>query len=88
MHWVWISQKICHFVKSQPITRQQILDWSKLKQIADDILKCILNEIKVSDRVENVVRKREIACNKPFLFFSQYFSQLCIFSASKCGIVW
>ena len=38
--------------------------------------------------VENFVRKGEIACYKQFLLFSQCFLQLCIFSASKCGIVW
>ena len=54
----------------------KILDWSKLKQIADDILKCIQNEKEVSFRVENIVRKGEIACYKQFLFFSQCFPQL------------
>ena len=34
------------------------------------------------------MRKGEIACYKQFLLFSQCFSQLYIFSASKCGIVW
>ena len=29
--WVWMSQ----------LPDDKILDWSKLKQIADDILKCI-----------------------------------------------
>ena len=27
-----------------PLPDDKILDWSKMKQIADDILKCILNE--------------------------------------------
>ena len=27
-----------------PLPDDKILDWSKLKQIADDILKCIQNE--------------------------------------------
>ena len=27
-----------------PLPDDKILDWSKLKQIADDILKCIWNE--------------------------------------------
>ena len=35
---IWMTQKFCltHYHK--------ILDWSKLKQIADHILKCIQNE--------------------------------------------
>ena len=39
-------------------------------------------------RVESIERKGEIACSKQFLLFSQCFPQLCIFGASKCGIVW
>ena len=39
-------------------------------------------------RVENIVRKGEIACYKQFLLFSPCFPQLYIFSASKCGTVW
>ena len=64
-----------------PLPDDKILDWSKLKQIADDILKCILT-------VENIVRKREVACNKQFLLFSQCFPQLYLISPSKCAIVW
>ena len=66
----------------------KILDWFKLKQIAYDILKCIYNERQVPYRVENIVRKGEIACYMQFLLFSKCFLQLHIFSASKCGIVW
>ena len=43
---------------------------------------------KVPYTLENTVRKGEIACYKQFLLFSQFFPQLYIFSASKCGIVW
>ena len=39
-------------------------------------------------RIENIVRKEEIAGYKQFLLFSQCFPQLYIFSASKCDIVW
>ena len=39
-------------------------------------------------RVENIVRKGKIACNKQFLLFSQCFPQLYICSASRCDIVW
>ena len=70
--------------KNNPLPDDKILDWSKLKQIADDILKCI----SVPYRVENIVRKGEIACNKQYLLFSQCFPQLYIYSESKCGIVW
>ena len=52
------------------------LDWSKLKQTANDILECIWNEKYVPYRVENIVRKGEISYSKQFLFFSQCFPQL------------
>ena len=39
-------------------------------------------------RVENIVRKGEIAFYKQFLLFSQRFPQVYIISASKCDIVW
>ena len=38
------------------------------------------------NRVENNVKKGEIACYKQFLFFSQCFLQLHVFIASKCGL--
>ena len=45
----------CFFLK--PLPDDKILDLSKLKQIADDIFKCVLNGKKVPYRVENIVRK-------------------------------
>ena len=65
----------------------KIVDCSKFKPIADNILECIWNEKYVSYRVENILRKAENVCSKQFLFFSQ-FSLLYIFSVSKWGIVW
>ena len=47
-----------------PLPDDNFLDWSKLKQIADDIFKCIYNQNEVPYRVENIVRKGEIACSK------------------------
>ena len=37
-------------------------------------------------RVENIVRKGEIACDKQFLLFSQCFTHLYIFSASNAAL--
>ena len=71
-----------------PFPNNKILDWSNLKQIANNILKCIKNENWVPHRIENIVRKGKIACYKQFLLFLQCFPQLYIFSVSKCGIVW
>ena len=49
-----------------PSPDDKILDLSKLKQIAEDISKCIWNEKSVPYRVENIVRKGEIACYNVF----------------------
>ena len=72
---VW-SLKVTLALPFNPLPDEKILDWSKLKEIADDILKCIESEKEVSYRVENIVRKGEIACYKQFLLLSQCFLQL------------
>ena len=72
----------------QPITRQQILDSSKLKEFADDNLKFDENGRKLSKRIENTVRKGKIARYKQFLLFPQYFQKACFPGASKGVIVW
>ena len=77
-----------HLIFVNPLPDDKISDWSKLKQIADNILKYIKNGKSVPYWVENIVRKGEIACYKQLLRFSQCFPQLYIFSASKCVIVW
>ena len=85
---------LLHFIAAMhshiinPLPDDKVLDWSKLKQIADDILKCILNRKWVPFRVKNIVRKGEIACYKQFLLLSKCFPQLYIFCALKCGLVW
>ena len=58
---------------AKPITRQQILDWSKLKQSADDNFKFDENRRKFSKQVENTVGKGEIARYEQFLLFPQCF---------------
>ena len=72
----------------QPITRQQILDSSKLKEFADDNLKFDENGRKISKGVENTVGKGEIAHYEQFLLFPQCFQKACFLGASKGVIVW
>ena len=72
----------------EPITRQQILDWSKLKQSADNNFKFDENSRKFSKQVENTVGKGEIACYKQFLLFPPCFQKACFPGASKGVIVW
>ena len=71
-----------------PVTRQQILDSSKLKEFADDNFKFDENGRKLSKQVENTVGKGEIACNEQFLLFPQCFQKACLPEASKGVIVW
>ena len=70
------------------ITRRQILDWSKLKQFADDNFKFDENIRKISKRVINTVDKGEIARYEQFLLFPQCFQKACFQGASKGVIVW
>ena len=79
--------KFCHVVQSYPITTRQILDPSKLKEVADDNFKFDENGRKLSKQVENTVGKGEIAHYEQFLFFPQCFQQACFPGASKGVIV-
>ena len=72
----------------QPITRRQVLDWSKLKHSAYDNFKFDENSRKFSKRVENTVGKGEIARYKQFLLFPQCFQKACFLEVSKGVIVW
>ena len=56
---------------------QQMLDSSQLKEFADDNFKFHENGIKFSKKLENTVRKGEIARNEQFLFFPQCFQKTC-----------
>ena len=70
-----------------PITRQQILDSSKLKEFADDNLKFDKNGRKLSRWVENTVGKGKIALDEQFLLFPKCFQKACLPGASKGVIV-
>ena len=73
---------------SKPITRQHILDSSKLKDFADDNFKFDENGRKLSKQVENTVGKGEIARYEQFFLFPQCFEKACFLGASKGVIVW
>ena len=59
---------------STVIPDDKILDWSKLKQIADDILKCIQNEKQVPYRVKKHCEKRRNCLLQPISPFLTMFS--------------
>ena len=56
-----------------PLLDDKILDWSKLKQIPDDILKYIQNEKQVLYKVENIVRKEKLLVSSNFSFSHNVF---------------
>ena len=68
------------------MTRQQILDSSKLKSFADDNFKFEEKTRKLFKPVENTVGKREIARDEQFLLFPQRFQKACFPGASK-GVI-
>ena len=57
--------------------KRQNVDSSKLKEFAEDNFRIIENGRKFFKRVENTVRKGEIACYEQFLLFSQCFQKTC-----------
>ena len=60
-----------------PLPDDKILDWSKLKQSAEDNFEFDVNSKKVSKLVENIVGKGEIAHYEQFLLFPQCFQKAC-----------
>ena len=71
-----------------PLPDNKILDWSKLKEFADDNFKFDENGRKLSKWVENTVGKGEIARYQQFLLYPQCFQKACFPGASKGVIVW
>ena len=77
-----------HLKDINPIPDDKILDWSKLKEFADDNFKFDGNSRKFSKRVENNVGKGEIARYEQFLLFPQCFQKARFPGASKGVIMW
>ena len=74
IHFVaWILSVIAVYL----FPKQQILDSSKLKELADDNFKLDDNGSTFSKRVENTVRKGEIARYEQFLLFPQCSQKAC-----------
>ena len=72
----------------EPFLKQQILDYSKLKKVADDNFKIDENGRKFSKQVENTVGKGEIARDEQFLLFPLCFQKTCTTDTQKPGLVW
>ena len=61
-----------------PFPNDKMLDYSKLKEFADNNFKFDENSRMFSKWVENTVGKGEIARYEQFLLFSQCFQETCI----------
>ena len=67
-----VSPKFCPWLKTK-LPNDKLLDWSKLKALANDKLNVAKMTISVFDSVENTLRKGENAGYQHFLLFSQCF---------------
>ena len=70
-----------------PLPDNKILDWSKLKQIENDIFKFDENSRKFSEQVENTVGKGEIAHYEQFLLFPVFSKGLFPRGVKRCHCV-
>ena len=71
-----------------PLPDDKILDWSELKQSADDNFEFDVNSRKFSKVVENTVGKGEIARYEQFLLFPQCFQKgLFLRGVKRCHCV-
>ena len=74
---MWTGVKLCHLLETWPFPKWQILDSSKLKELADDNFEIDENGRKSSEGAQNTVGKGEIARYKQFLLFPQCFQKTC-----------
>ena len=67
------------------LPNDKILDWSKLKALADDKIKLAKIMIFVFDNIENMVGKGENAGYQHFLLFPQCFQKASFSGSLKVG---
>ena len=70
------------------LPHSKILDWSKLKQFADNNFKFDENGRQFSKQVENTVGKGGIAGNEQFLLFPKCFQKTCTETRKNQGLFW
>ena len=70
------------------LPNEKILDWTKLKALADDKFNGAKMIIFLLDRLENIVGKGENVGYHHFLFFLQCFQKAVSPGSLKVGIVW
>ena len=64
----------------------KILDWSKWKAFADDIINVAEMMISLSDKAENIVGREENAGYQHFLLFPQCFQKPSLSESLKAGL--
>ena len=78
-----------YLVVLNPFPNDNILQWSKLKEFADDNFEFDENGRKLSKRVENTVRKRRNCSLQAISPFSHsVFRRLVLQTRKKPGLVW
>ena len=82
----WAFRIVWYSFNSLP--NDKILDWSKLKALADDNINLAEKLKFVLERVENIVGKGENAGYQHFLLFPQCFQKASLSGSLKVGIVW
>ena len=70
-------QNVSFFQNPNPFPNNKILDWSKLKEFADDVFRFYENGRMFFKRAENTVGKEELARYEQFLVFPQCFQKTC-----------
>ena len=76
------------FLTHYQMTNFRLFQTDKLKEFADDDFKLNKNGRKLSQQVENIVGKGEIARYERFLLFPKCFQKACFPEASKGVTVW
>ena len=82
------SKKFVVWESVNPLPDDKMLDWSKMKQSADDNFEFDVNSRKFTKLVENTVGNGEIAPYEQFILFPQCFQKACFTGVSKGVIVW
>ena len=83
-----LTQIFLLLVPFNPLPNDKILDWSKLKAVAEDNINASEKLKFVFGWVENIVGKGENAGFQYFLLFPQCFQKAFFIGSLNVGIVW
>ena len=83
-----MENKVVEVLIADSLSKNKILDWSKLKTYADDKINVILKVKFVLGRIENIVGKGENAGYQHFLLFPLCSQKVPFSGSSKVWIEW